>query len=63
MIAVTKDGIIMGCQDEIQLAAFLSSGWTICKEEAASKVVVDVEPVLEEEPVPVKKAVRGRPKR
>lgn len=47
MALVIKDGIIMGCQNDTQLAAFLSSGWSIYKPEA-----VKVEaPAAEEETV------------
>lgn len=34
MALVIKDGIVMGCQNDTQLAAFLSSGWSIYKPEA-----------------------------
>jgi len=47
---VTKDGVVMGCRDDNQLAAFLNSGWKIVDEKATPK---------KEEPV--RKA--GRPKK
>lgn len=35
MTNVTKNGVVMGCQDDNQLAAFLNNGWEIVKEKKA----------------------------
>jgi len=35
MTNVTKNGVVMGCQNEAHLAAFLNSGWEIVKEKKA----------------------------
>lgn len=32
---VIRDGVVMGCRDDNQLAAFLNSGWEIVKEKKA----------------------------
>ena len=36
MTNVIKNGVVMGCRDENQLAAFLNNGWKIVEEKKAT---------------------------
>lgn len=53
MALVIKDGIIMGCRDNTQLAAFLSCGWKVYEPVAVEQKTPA--PAAEEKE-PVKKA-------
>lgn len=55
MARVTKDGIAYNVTNEVQLSAFLNSGWKLAEEEQAAAPAATDEPV-EERPKRTRKA-------